>query len=58
MGSRKIKKLKYSRLEENWGEQGGNMSTARVENKIEEQMSQLKEGAADHPDLKRMRNKR
>ena len=34
------------------------MSTARVENNIEEQMNQLKEGAADHPDLKRMRNKR
>ena len=50
MGSRKIN----SRLEENWGEQGGNMSTARVENNIEEKMSQLEEGAADHPDLKRI----
>ena len=30
------------------------MSTARVENNIEEKMSQLEEGAADHPDLKRI----
>ena len=55
-GRRKSKKLKYSRLEENWGEQGGNLTTARVETNLEVEMSQLVD--TDHPDPNRMYRKR
>ena len=46
-GRRKTKRLKYSRLEENWGEHGGIKNTTMVEQRINDQKTQKEEGNPD-----------